>query len=84
MKIYLHFPWGITFTYQGFMRQSFQATRGPVTPSTNTVGAYSALFAQVIGQVLLHGDFPGLLRHILLTASPGKTLFIHHISKNLI
>lgn len=46
--------------------------------------AYWAIFAKVAGQVLLHGDFPDLPRHKLLTASFGKVLFIHHIGKTLI
>lgn len=66
------------------MRLSFQAIRDPVILSPNTMVAYSAIFAKVAGQVLLHGDFPDLPRHKPLTASFGKTLFIHYISKTLI
>lgn len=84
VNVYPPFPWEITFTYQEFMSLSFQAIRDPVIPSASTMVAYSAVFAQVAGQVLLHGGFPDLPRHKLLTASFGKILYMHHISKTLI
>lgn len=79
VTMYSPFDWGISLTYKGLIKGIlFEVPEGPVVPSSNSVGDYLPIFAQVTGNELSKAIFQVYLDTRAIES------FLHLISKNLI